>query len=186
MKKPSEADSKVLRSLFPTSSSSRSVPMKRKFNPLDECVVSKQKQKKKATRIKPHNVTVVLMTVGDNLIPSGKKRKSMLQNGFIKQCELSRDLSAMEVKEKIVKLFSEKVSEKVSKKDSHVKFLVPDAKSHILKEREDKSNEFNGNDTIEHAGQGSLYIRIKVCIALILMKTNQVNYTLIQKERTGM
>ena len=113
MKKPSEADSKVLRSLFPTSSSSRSVPMKRKFNPLDECVVSKQKQKKEATRIKPHNVTIVLMTEGDNLIPHGKKQKSMLQNGFIKQCELSRDLSAMEVEEKIVKLFSEKVSEKV-------------------------------------------------------------------------
>ena len=106
----------------------------------------------------------------------------MLQNGFIKQCELSCDLSAMEVEEKIVKLFSEKVS----KKDSHVEFLVPDPKSHILKEREDKSNEFNGHDTIEHAGQGSLYIRIKVCIALILMKTNQVNYRLIQKERTGM
>ena len=164
MKKPSEADSKVLHSLFSTSSFSRSVPMKRKFNPLDECVVSKQKQKK-ATRIKPRNVTVVLMTEGDNLIPCGKKRKSMLQNGFIKQCELSRDLSAMEVEENIVKLFSEKISEKVSKKDSHVEFLVPDPKSHILKEREDKSNEFNGNDTIEHAGQGSLYIRIKVCIA---------------------
>ena len=178
MKKPSEADSKVLRSLFPTSSFSRSVPMKRKFNPLDECVVSKQKQKK-ATRIKPRNVTVVLMTEGDNLIPRGKKRKSMLQNGFIKQCELSHDLSGMEV-EKIVKLFSEKVS----KKDSLVEFSVPDPKSHILKEREDKSNEFNGNDTIEQ--QGSLYIRIKVCIALILMKTNQVNYRLIQKERTGM
>ena len=184
MKKPSEADSKVLHSLFSTSSFSRSVPMKRKFNPLDECVVSKQKQKKKAARIKPRNVTVVLMTEGDNLIPRGKKRKSMLQNGFIKQCELSRDLSGMEVEEKIVKLFSEKVSEKVSKKDSHVEFSVPDPKSHILKEREDKSNEFNGNDTIEQ--QGSLYIRIKVCIALILMKTNQVNYRLIQKERTGM
>ena len=44
------------------------------------------------------------MTKGDNLVPHFKKRKSMLQNGFIKQCELSHDLSAMEV-EKIVKLF---------------------------------------------------------------------------------
>ena len=72
----------MLASLFPSSSSKSSIS-KRKlskvFDPLDECVVAKEKGKKKATRVKPRRIVVVLLPDPSSNVPRAAKRRVLVK-----------------------------------------------------------------------------------------------------------
>ena len=97
MGKPSEADARILGSLFPSASQTKR-KFSKAFSPLDDCVVSKQKQQKKATRVKAWKVTVIM-------IPE----QSYMKVGYIKQLEFSRNMSSQEVQNIIIRGFSDKI-----------------------------------------------------------------------------
>ena len=157
MAKPSEADARVLSSLFPSYSAPKR-SFSKAFSPLDGCVVSKEKQQKKATRIKPRKITVVLITDPDcKKVPRGAKRQSLHKDGSIKQLEFLRNMSSKQVQNTLIRGFSEKIVGKVG-----TSYLVADPKFHVLTKVEEQTSGANGADVIELAGQGSLYVRITV------------------------
>jgi len=72
--KPSEADARVLSKLFPSSSAcERKRPLSTAFDPTKECVALPQQKKKKAARVKPSNVQVVIMHDTDVCVPKQKR-----------------------------------------------------------------------------------------------------------------
>jgi len=155
--KPSEADARTLSSLFPSTSGAKRTYSKA-FNPLDRCVVSKQKQQKKSTRIKPRKVPVVMIRDQEyDKVPRGHKRRVLLQDGFIKELEFLRNMSSQQVRNTVIRGFSDKVTGKPV-----VTFLTADPKLHVLTKVEEQESGANGADVLSLAGQGSLYIRIAV------------------------
>ena len=106
--KPTEADARVLSSLFPTSSH----PMKRTssvFDPMADCVASAAKRKKKAVRVKPRKVTVVLVSGNTNILPRFGRRKALKREGNIRQLQFLRNMSPSQVRSAILTGFSDKV-----------------------------------------------------------------------------
>lgn len=159
MGKPCEADAQILGSLFPTSSAPKRTLLKA-FNPLDGCVVSKQKQQKKATRIKPRKVTVVLIPDPEwKKAPRGLKRKDLHKDGFIQQLEFLRNMSSQQVKNTLIRGFSDKAVGKVT-----VSYLTADPNLHVLTKVEEREGGADGADIIQLAGQGSLYVRFTVSV----------------------
>ena len=155
LKKPSAADARTLSSLFPASK-----PVKRirseAFDPFADCIASDAKRKKKAVRIKPRNIAVVLVDDTDR-VPRFGKRKALKNDGKIRQLQFTRNMSAGQVKKNIIRGFSDKID----KDNEHViNILQPDPRTHTLTKL-DGSN-FDGADVINIAGQGSLYVHIQV------------------------
>ena len=164
MGKPSEADARILGSLFPSASAPKRTYSKA-FSPLDGCVVSREKQQKKATRMKPRKVTVVFLTDHKcKKVPRGPKRKALTNDGFIKQIELLRNMPASKVRAIISKAFAEKTCGK-----ARFSFLTADPKLHVLTKVEEKEGGADGADLIEIAGQGSLYVRLMVCLVCYIV-----------------
>ena len=170
MEKPSEADSRRLRSLFPSLSVSKRANSKA-FNPLDDCVVAKEKRQKKGVRLKPRKITVVLITdKASTKVPRGLKRKDLLQRGYIKQIEFLRNMSAQEVRNKIIGGFPDKIGKK-----SKIAMLMADPKFHVLTKVDEREGGADAADVFELAGQGSLYVRITVSFTRKYLKWYDVN-----------
>ena len=126
------------------------------FDPLADCVASAAKRKKKAVRIKPRKITVVLVD-GTDRVPRFGKRKALKNEGKIRQLQFTRNMSAEQVKKNIIHGFSDKVD----KDNEHfINFLQPDLRTHTLTKLE--GSNFDGADVIDIAGQGSLYVHIQV------------------------
>ena len=94
---PSEADARVLATLFPSSR-----PVKRMssdvFDPLASCVASAQERKKKAVHIKPHKVTVVLLSRGATVLACFGRRRALKNEGNIRQLQFVRNMSPEQVR----------------------------------------------------------------------------------------
>ena len=102
LEKPSDADARALKTLFPSSSHSSKRSRSAGFSPLDECVYSKEKKQKKGVRIKPRKITVVLITDLDcNKVPRKDKRKALLDDGHIRQLEFTKSMSSQNVRQVI-------------------------------------------------------------------------------------
>ena len=154
--KPSEADARVLSSLFPSTSR----PLKRTrsevFDPLADCVASAQKQKKKAVRMKPRKVTVVLISRKTTVLPRFAKRRALKREGNIRQLQFVRNMSPHQVKNAVFRGFSDKLDQNEA---IEITYLQPD--SHALTLTKIEKSDFDGGDVIDLAGQGSLYIQFE-------------------------
>lgn len=96
VRKPPEGVASKLREMFP--SSGGMVPQKRPssvFDPLSECVAESQKRKKKSAnqRLKPRNVTVVVLEKYVPRVPQRAARKKLNDGDRIKKVELRRNMS---------------------------------------------------------------------------------------------
>ena len=108
MKKPLAAEATVLARCFP-STSSQSVSKKRPlqspepaFDPTAACVAQRAKRMKKAfggskARVKPSNVTVVMLPKFCYSVPRGKKRKALQEQGRIQVVQVNRSMTPEEV-----------------------------------------------------------------------------------------
>ena len=104
--KPSGTDTKVLRQLFPSSSSYvKKRPFSKVFNPASECVAMPQQKKKKAFRMKPSKVQLIMVNNPDQGIPRGKSRRELVAEERIKKIDFRRNMSSLEVKNIIVQGF---------------------------------------------------------------------------------
>ena len=158
--KPSEADARVLSTLFPSVSRPTKRNRSEAFDPLADCVVSAQKQKKKAVRIKPRKVNVVL--IGESsIVPRFSKRRALKKDGSIKQLSFLRSMSSRQVRNTIVRGFSEKITEHEAER---IVYLQSDPHTHTLTKIE--KQECDGDDVIDLAGQGSLYIRLETVLVI--------------------
>ena len=148
VKKPTEAQAKALATYFPSTSS-----RKRRMDPFDpsaECVVISQQRKKKAAikgKPKIHSVTVILMPAFQSSVPKGKKRQTLLSEGRIQTLRLTRCMSALEVKNAIIRAFS-------SKSISSFVVLACDVSGHNLSRASEQS--IDGEMTAQR--RGCLYL----------------------------
>ena len=153
--KPSQADARVLSSLFP---SSESRPLKRSssvFDPLNECIVSAQKRKRKAVRIKPRKVTVVVVHRETTVVLRSGKRRALKQEGNIRQLQFVRTMSP-QVKNALFRGFPDKLGKNET---TEITYLQPNPQIHTLTPI--NKTDYDGGDVIDLAGQGSLYIQLE-------------------------
>lgn len=94
----------MLRQLFPSSSSKRP-KLSSAFDPTQSCVAAPQQQKKKAARCKPSSITLILTEDKRRVVPKGKYRTALGDNGRIKKAEFRRDMSFAQVKNVIKTTF---------------------------------------------------------------------------------
>ena len=103
LSKPSEATTKSLSKLFPGTVN------KRKFDPLNECINSESKRKKKAAVLqckgRPKQVKVVYLQSNPVIIPKGTTRETIKKEGRIKDVPFHRFISNDEVKQLINEVF---------------------------------------------------------------------------------
>ena len=96
-----------MRQLFPSSSSLPKRPrLSEAFDPTHPCVALQQKNKKKAARAKPSKISVIVVQDASKGIPKGQYRKNLQQSKCIDKVELTRSMSASQVKNAIITLFS--------------------------------------------------------------------------------
>ncbi len=100
--KPSQADRKVLNTLYPACSSARpTFPQKRKFDPTEESIAEAKRAKKKAAIPgggKPRKVTIVLLESPIAVVPKGGARKLLKAQGRIIQTKIRRSMSPLEIR----------------------------------------------------------------------------------------
>ena len=96
---------------------------------------------------KPRNVTVVLLENQQKVVPRGINRRILDDDGRIKKLDFRRSMSASAVKEKISAGFSKNLEKAVYMRCSQ---------SNILKIHDQQ--ELNGDEFIQLAGQGSVYL----------------------------
>lgn len=162
LEKPSDADARALKTLFPSSSHLSKRSRTAGFSPLDECVYSKEKKQKKGVRIKPRKITVVLITDPDcKKVPRRDKRKALLDDGCIRQLEFTKSMSSQSVRQVITKGFSDKITGKAD-----ITILTADPKLHVLTKFEEQDRGATGADVYDIVGQGSLYVRTMVSFYL--------------------
>lgn len=102
-KKPTPAAAKVLKKLFP---SSTSTPVqKRPFDPTADCIVSTVKKKKKAVRSRCTTVRFILLKDFEKGLPRGQARKQLLEGNCSKKIEIFRTMNAAQVRAKILQGF---------------------------------------------------------------------------------
>ena len=122
-------------------------------------------------RLKPRKITIVLITdKASTKVPRGLKRKDLLQRGYIKQIEFLRNMSAQEVRNKIIGGFPDKIGKK-----SKIAMLMADPKFHVLTKVDEREGGADAADVFELAGQGSLYVRITVSFTRKYLKWYDVN-----------
>ncbi len=102
--KPVRAHAKVLQQLFPSSSAKRP-KLSGVFNPTQPCVAAEQHRKKKASRCKPSIITIVLIEDKRRVVPKGKYRSALNDNGRIKRVEFTRGMSSEDVKKSVKAAF---------------------------------------------------------------------------------
>lgn len=124
------------------------------FNPKAECVVASQKAKKKATnlRIKPKNISVVLLREKPHFVPKGHLRKKLKERGRIAKLEFKRSMTSSEVRSLIVDAFSG------FEGTESAQFLCCGQNNHMLL---NEQQDLDGDSAITLAGQGSLYLTQK-------------------------
>lgn len=106
VKQPSSSTVAKLAKLYPSSSSR---PMRRladTFDPLQECVALPAKRAKKAARVKPVTVEVIVLPASHSMIlPRGKQRHTLANSGRVKNVQFKRTMSFLQVKNVIVSSF---------------------------------------------------------------------------------
>lgn len=113
----------------------------------------------KGVRIKPRKITVVLITDPEcKKVPRKDKRKALLDDGYIRQLELTKSMSSQRVRQVITKGFSDKITCRAD-----ITFLTADPKLHVLTKFEEQAT---GADVYDIVGQGSLYVRTMVSFYL--------------------
>jgi len=146
--KPSQANAKVLASLFPGYSAGN----KRKFDPHSESVVAEQhRQKKAAFKRKGRGKQVHVMIVEEKTltIPKGFKKNRLKENGRAKTLEFFRYMDTTEVNDVLIKAFPRVLS-------TQFRFLKP-TRYNVLAEADNQA--MDGNDIFEVAKGGSLYLK---------------------------
>lgn len=152
VRKPPEGVASKLREMFP--SSRGMVPQKRPssvFDPLSECVAESQKRKKKSAnqRLKPRNVTVVVLEKYVPRVPQRAARKKLNDADRIKKVELRRNMSIPQVKASITRAFQHLPN------FSRYTMLVANQSGYLAVA---PHQPLDGNSIIDQVGQGSLYI----------------------------
>ena len=92
---------KKLKELYPTS---KHIPVRplSAFDPLQECIALPAKRMKKATRFKTVLAEVVVLPICYPLVlPKGKRRQELMKSGHIKNVQMKRNWSSLEVKRSI-------------------------------------------------------------------------------------
>ena len=146
VKKPTEAEAKVLASYFPSTSAPRKREYPR-FDPSAQSIVLPMQKKKKAAitkRERPSNITVVMMKEYCTSIPKGKVRQKLAAKGRILSVRFSRSMSCQEVTNQIIRTF--KVAKFV--------LLECDSTGHNLIRCADQS--LDGEKTVDR--KGALYL----------------------------
>ena len=96
-----------MRQLFPSSSSLPKRPrLSEAFDPTQPCIALQQKSKKKAARVKPSKVSVVVVQDVSKGVPKGKYYKELKQSECVGKVELTRVMSVTQVKSAITRTFS--------------------------------------------------------------------------------
>ena len=108
VKKPSAATARKLAQLYP---SSKHVPVKRlRFDPMQECIALPAKKAKKAARIKPVTLEIVVPPTSQSLVlPRGKHRQHLASRGRVKNIQFKRTMSPVQIKNVICTNFGFKV-----------------------------------------------------------------------------
>uniref|UniRef100_A0A1X7V2H6 Uncharacterized protein n=1 Tax=Amphimedon queenslandica TaxID=400682 RepID=A0A1X7V2H6_AMPQE len=90
LEKPSVAEARALKSLFPSSSHLLKESHSAGFCPLDECVYLKEKKQKKGVRVKLRKIIVVLITDLDCIkVPHKDLQQALPDNRYIRQFKLT-------------------------------------------------------------------------------------------------
>ena len=104
IKKPSEADARVLSALF-SSSSTQKRENPDMFDPTAECVATlSQKKKKKSIRFRSTKITV-LMVDPNKAVPRGKSRRKLEDEGYEEIIEIKRNMSSSNIQNAISTAF---------------------------------------------------------------------------------
>lgn len=139
---PSSTNKSLLNKLFHGRSPALGIGSKRSFDPSEECVVSK---KKKTTKPKTISVCFLEEFRENSCIPRRSARTKLHDSGRFGKISVTRDMSADQVKEALMELFTIK--------STHLTYLKSvDNKLSINEEQH-----LSGDDVIKVAGQGSLY-----------------------------
>lgn len=160
---PSESTAGVLSKLFNKATPSTG-SRKRSFDPSSACVVAGQLSKKKATnqRMKVKKIIVVLMKERPTSVPKGYARKKLKQAGRIANTELKRCMSSLEVRDAIVEVFP------AFQHVESAEFLCCGQDNVMLL---NEQQELDGDEAINLAGQGSLYlVQEKVNVRKLMIK----------------
>ena len=144
LKDPPTASSRAIASLFPACGS------KRKFDPLQGCVVGERQRQKKsanpAVRGRSKTITVVALKDIPRSIPKGVQREELKKAGRVKSLPFHRVMSQEEVRRVILEGFQ----------IQDFRFLKGN-RENTLKVHEAQT--LDGNGTIQLAGFGSLYVQ---------------------------
>ena len=151
MGKPSKSSAAALAKLFGTAGPSS---RKRSFDPSAACVVATQQAKKKATnqRMKNKTLSVVLLKEKPAVVPKGRSRSKLTDCGRIVKLQFKRCMKASEVRNIICRAFSEFQGVETAQ-------YLRCEKNNIMLLNENQ--ELDGDDIIDLAGQGSLYLTQK-------------------------
>lgn len=140
-----------MRQLFPSSSSLPKRPrLSEAFDPTHPCIALQQKNKKKAARIKPSKISVIVVQDTSKGIPKGKYRKNLQKSECIGKVELTRSMSASQVKNAIIRSFSHLPLEAFT-------YLVHTEKS-TLSINPDQDQDGDKIITTFHSTKGTLYL----------------------------
>ena len=147
---PSKSSAAALAKLFGNATNAR----KRSFDPSAECVVASQKAKKKATnqRMKSKTLFVVLLKEKPAVVPKGRSRSKLTECGRIVKVQFKRCMKASEVRNVICSAFSE------FQRVETAQYLRCEKNNVMLL---NENQELDGDDVIDLAGQGSLYLTQK-------------------------
>ena len=106
VKQPSASTVQKLAKLYPSSKA----PVKRladAFDPLQECVALPAKKAKKAARVKPITLEVIVLPPSQPLIlPRGKQRQQLATNGRVRSVQFKRTMSPLQIRNMIVSSFA--------------------------------------------------------------------------------
>ena len=153
MGKPSKSSAAAIAKLFGNATNAGH-SRKRSFDPTAECVVAAQQAKKKATnqRMKNKTLSVVLLKEKPAVVPKGRSRSKLTESGRIVKLQFKRCMKASEVRNVISNAFSE--FQGVEK----AQYLRCEKNNIMLL---NENQELDGDDVIDLAGQGSLYLTQK-------------------------
>lgn len=140
--KPTPIEVRALAKCFPSSSTTK----KSGFDPNADCVVIQAQKKKKAAikgKQRPISITVVMLRSYLPTVPKGKMRKNLASEGRIQNIGVTRDMTNLQVRNKIVRAFG----------IASFSFLEVDSTGRLVKISCDS---FNGEAAAQH--RGSLYV----------------------------
>ncbi len=101
LSKPSGASARAVKTLFPLSSSAPRKRASSAFDPLEECVFSREQKKKKGARIKSVQVSVFVVNGDTKCVPRGAWRRKLIERKHLVRVELRRNMSQSQVRSTI-------------------------------------------------------------------------------------